>query len=183
MPKPLWAPWRLEYVEHADELDRCIFCEPGAGAARPPRRARARRAEQVPVLVRPSARRAAPAPRRLRRAADDEALEIHRLGARGVEALRAEYAPHGHNLGWNLGRVAGAGIEDTCTCTSCRAGTATRTSCRCSATSRSCRRRSSAPRSACARISTSDGCCLPRGPPPPTCGDAAAPIPRPPSRG
>ena len=28
MPKPLWAPWRLEYVEHADELDRCIFCEP-----------------------------------------------------------------------------------------------------------------------------------------------------------
>ena len=28
MPKPLWAPWRLAYVEHADELDRCIFCEP-----------------------------------------------------------------------------------------------------------------------------------------------------------
>src|SRR6476660_9130886 len=28
MPKPLWAPWRLEYVQQADELDRCIFCEP-----------------------------------------------------------------------------------------------------------------------------------------------------------
>ena len=28
MPEPLWAPWRLEYVQHADELDRCIFCEP-----------------------------------------------------------------------------------------------------------------------------------------------------------
>src|SRR3954451_16258358 len=28
MSKPLWAPWRLAYVEHADELDRCIFCEP-----------------------------------------------------------------------------------------------------------------------------------------------------------
>jgi len=27
-PKPLWAPWRLEYVQHADELDRCVFCEP-----------------------------------------------------------------------------------------------------------------------------------------------------------
>ena len=27
-PQPLWAPWRLAYVEHADELDRCIFCEP-----------------------------------------------------------------------------------------------------------------------------------------------------------
>ena len=43
---------------------------------------------------------------------DEEALEVHRLGARGIEALRAEYEPHGHNLGWNLGRVAGAGIED-----------------------------------------------------------------------
>ena len=28
MPKPLWAPWRLEYVQHADELGRCIFCDP-----------------------------------------------------------------------------------------------------------------------------------------------------------
>ena len=28
MPKTLWAPWRLDYVQHADELDRCIFCEP-----------------------------------------------------------------------------------------------------------------------------------------------------------
>ena len=28
MPKPLWAPWRLEYVEQADELPGCIFCAP-----------------------------------------------------------------------------------------------------------------------------------------------------------
>ena len=30
----------------------------------------------------------------------------------GIEALRATYAPAGFNLGWNLGRVAGAGIVD-----------------------------------------------------------------------
>src|SRR5215470_11570555 len=28
MPKPLWAPWRLEYVEQVDERPGCIFCEP-----------------------------------------------------------------------------------------------------------------------------------------------------------
>ena len=31
MPKPLWAPWRLEYVTHADEQQGCVFCAEGAG--------------------------------------------------------------------------------------------------------------------------------------------------------
>ena len=28
MPKPLWAPWRLEYIQQADETAGCIFCDP-----------------------------------------------------------------------------------------------------------------------------------------------------------
>jgi len=43
---------------------------------------------------------------------DEEALEIHRLGAQGMEALRAVFAPEGFNLGWNIGRSAGAGVPD-----------------------------------------------------------------------
>jgi ATP adenylyltransferase len=112
MPKPLWAPWRLEYIQQADELDRCSFCEPepellvhdGAFAL-------------VVLNKFPySSGHLLVAPKRhlgdFGALSDEEALEIHRLGARGVEALHTEYATGGHNLGWNLGRVAGAGIED-----------------------------------------------------------------------
>jgi ATP adenylyltransferase len=43
---------------------------------------------------------------------DDEVLELHRLAAHAIAALEAEYRPDGHNLGWNLGRAAGAGVVD-----------------------------------------------------------------------
>jgi ATP adenylyltransferase len=43
---------------------------------------------------------------------DDEALEVHRLAGAGVAALAEAYGPEGYNLGWNLGRVAGAGVLD-----------------------------------------------------------------------
>ena len=26
MTKPLWAPWRLEYIQAADEQEGCVFC-------------------------------------------------------------------------------------------------------------------------------------------------------------
>jgi ATP adenylyltransferase len=110
--KPLWAPWRLEYIEQADELDRCIFCEPEEDLV-------VARAEQALVIVNRfpyASGHLMVAPRRhtgdfggLHAA---EAAEVHGLAAAGLAALRETYAPHGFNLGWNLGRVAGAGIED-----------------------------------------------------------------------
>jgi len=30
MTKPLWAPWRLEYIKQADELEGCVFCAEAA---------------------------------------------------------------------------------------------------------------------------------------------------------
>ena len=111
MPKPLWAPWRLEYVESADELDRCIFCEPEEELL-------VHRAAHALVVLNKfpySSGHLLVAPHRhlgeFGALSEDEAAEVHGLAARGIEALRAEYAPHGFNLGWNIGRVAGAGIE------------------------------------------------------------------------
>ena len=112
MPQPLWAPWRLEYVQHADELGRCIFCEPEEELLVH----RGARALAVLNKFPYSSGHVLIAPYRhvgeFGELDEAEALEVHRLAARSIEALRVEYAPHGFNLGWNLGRVAGAGIED-----------------------------------------------------------------------
>jgi ATP adenylyltransferase len=112
MPKPLWAPWRLEYIEHADEGERCIFCDPEDDLVVHRGRAAFVLLNRFPytsghLMVAPFRHVGA-----LEELDDGEALEIHRLAVGALAALRAEYAPDGHNLGWNLGRVAGAGIVD-----------------------------------------------------------------------
>jgi ATP adenylyltransferase len=112
MPKTLWAPWRLDYVQHADELDRCIFCEPEEELLV----ATGEHALAVLNKYPYASGHLLVAPKRhvgdFAALADDEALEVHRLASAALAALAKVYAPHGFNLGWNIGRVAGAGIED-----------------------------------------------------------------------
>jgi ATP adenylyltransferase len=114
----LWAPWRLEYVQNADKQDGCIFC---AAAASDDDEGQlvVHRGDHAFVLLNkfPYASGhllVAPYRHGLNFGDLDEAeiLEIHRLGAQGLEALAATYAPEGYNLGWNIGRIAGAGIPD-----------------------------------------------------------------------
>jgi ATP adenylyltransferase len=117
MPKPLWAPWRLEYVTHADEQSGCVFCAEAAGEVEDSLVVhRGDRAFAVlnkfpyssgHLLIAPFAHVG-----ELAEIGDDAALEVHRLALGAIEALRAVYEPDGFNLGWNLGRVAGAGIAD-----------------------------------------------------------------------
>jgi ATP adenylyltransferase len=115
--KPLWAPWRLEYIGSADEQEGCIFClaaeaddEPGLVV---------RRGEAAFVLLNKfpyaSGHLMVSAYRHVGDFAeltDPELVEIHRLAGHGMGALAQLYGPQGYNLGWNLGRIAGAGVVD-----------------------------------------------------------------------
>jgi ATP adenylyltransferase len=114
----LWAPWRLEYVQNADAQDGCIFCT-AAASDDDEGRLVVHRGERAFVLLNRfpySSGHLLVAPYRHGPNFGDldaaEILEIHRLGAEGLEALAATYGPAGYNLGWNVGRIAGAGIPD-----------------------------------------------------------------------
>ncbi len=117
MTKPLWAPWRLEYIEHADEQDGCVFCIAAEGDDEGG--LLVHRGREAFVLL----NRFPYASGHLMVASyrhvgdfselgDAEALEIHRLTGVGIGVLAQVYGPQGFNLGWNLGRVAGAGVVD-----------------------------------------------------------------------
>ena len=117
MTKQLWAPWRLEYMQSADEQEGCIFCTAAGGDDE--ERLVVHRGESAFVLLNkyPYATghlMVAPYSHagELSELSDAEALQVHRLAERGLAALAEVFAPQGYNLGWNLGRIAGAGVVD-----------------------------------------------------------------------
>ena len=119
MAKPLWAPWRLEYIEQADEQHGCVFCREASGEVAETESLVVGRGATGFVLLNKfpyASGHLLVAPLRhegeLGGLTETEALGLHRLAVESVEALALAYRPDGFNLGWNLGRVAGAGIVD-----------------------------------------------------------------------
>ena len=118
MTKPVWAPWRLEYIATADEQRGCVFCDEAADALGEGSLLVHSGSEAIALLNKfpYSSGHLMIAPRRhvglLGDLTESEALEIHRLATRAVAVLDEVYGPNGFNLGWNLGRAAGAGIAD-----------------------------------------------------------------------
>jgi ATP adenylyltransferase len=47
----------------------------------------------------------------LQELAEPTVTELMSLAQRGMHALETGYSPHGYNVGFNQGRVAGAGVE------------------------------------------------------------------------
>ena len=115
--KQLWAPWRLEYIKSADEQPGCLFCEATAGDDE--ERLVLHRGDHTIALLNKfpySSGHFMVAPVRhvgeFGELEDEEVLELHRLASAGMGALAETYAPQGYNVGWNLGRTAGAGVVD-----------------------------------------------------------------------
>ena len=117
----IWAPWRLEYVKDAakDNESECIFC---AGLADGPEHDAENlivsRGEHCFVILNKypytnGHLMVAPYEHVAELQALDEqtTAELMSLAQRGKTALQSSYAPHGYNVGFNQGRVAGAGVE------------------------------------------------------------------------
>jgi ATP adenylyltransferase len=115
--RSLWAPWRLEYIQSADQQEGCVFCR-SAGLDDETGLV-VHRGEHAFVLLNrypyvSGHLMVAPYRHEGEFAAllADEALEVHSLSAQATDVLREVMSPQGYNLGWNLGRIAGAGIVD-----------------------------------------------------------------------
>jgi len=118
--KPLWAPWRMEFIE-APRKPGCIFCDFPAEEGEERDRAnlvahRSPRSFTIlnrypynngHVMVIPRAHASA-----LEDLAAADFADLHDELRRAVAVVRRIYRPEGMNLGMNLGRVAGAGIAD-----------------------------------------------------------------------
>jgi ATP adenylyltransferase len=119
MTRPLWAPWRLEYIQQAGEQTGCVFCAEAEGTIDASESLLVHRGDTAIALLNKypySSGHLMIAPIRhldeLADLLDEETLDIHGLAVEAVETLRMTYGPAGFNLGWNLGHIAGAGIAD-----------------------------------------------------------------------
>ncbi len=115
----IWAPWRLAYVKDAskDNEEECIFC---AKPAQDDDEANliVHRGERSFVIlnlfpytnghlmVAPYAHLG-----RLQELGSETLTEMMALAQRSMDRLEQVYDPHGYNVGFNQGRVAGAGVE------------------------------------------------------------------------
>jgi ATP adenylyltransferase len=115
--KHTWAPWRIEYIRMT-KPDGCILCD------KPKQKKDAAnyilfRGEKNFIMLNaypynPGHLLVAPFRHigSLEELTESERNEHYKLLTRGIEVLKAQLKPAGFNVGANLGRVAGAGIDD-----------------------------------------------------------------------
>ncbi len=114
----IWAPWRIEYILSDKKENGCVFCNAIRDSNDAERLIihRGRFAfvimNKYPynaghVMVVPNRHLSDPV-----ELSEQEQLEMFSLLNRALKAIRVALKPDGFNLGMNLSRVAGAGIDD-----------------------------------------------------------------------
>ena len=115
--RPLWAPWRIEYIRGEKE-NECFLCKMLAQENDRDNLLLFRGKTCAVVMNRfpyNSGHLMVFPNRHVADFADlttEEDLEMCELTRRAIAALRAVMAPEGFNLGTNLGSAAGAGLKD-----------------------------------------------------------------------
>ena len=115
--KPIWAPWRSQYVGGEKEPG-CVFCNALEGAENPANLVLAVGEQCFVVLNRfpYTTGHLMVLPKRhlgaFEELSAEEWAETGKLAASAKGALDELYGPDGYNMGLNLGEAAGAGIAD-----------------------------------------------------------------------
>ncbi len=113
----IWAPWRFAYVKDAAKNESCVFCEaPGAGDDEG--KLIVHRGELSFVILNlfpyTNGHLMVSPFEHLPRLQDVDAetlAEMMTLVQRAIAGLDEAYEPEGFNVGFNQGRVAGAGVD------------------------------------------------------------------------
>ncbi len=114
----IWAPWRMTYIRNASPEEGCIFCQAWEANEDRERLVLLRQKHALIMLNRYpyTCGHLMVAPLRhtaeMDDLSDDELLDLIQGVRRACALLRDVAAPHGLNIGMNLGKAAGAGIEE-----------------------------------------------------------------------
>ena len=116
--KQLWAPWRMTYIGQTAKEEACVFCQKIREEDAREALVLAHTGHSVVMLNKyPYANgHLLLAPKRHEKNLSDLSVEEYRdlseALRRSIDVVRQSYNPAGINLGMNLGKCAGAGIED-----------------------------------------------------------------------
>jgi ATP adenylyltransferase len=117
MMRKIWAPWRIEYIR-GEKAKECIFCQKSKENSDRENYILFRGANNFVILntypynpghlMVATYRHLAD----LEELSEEELFEHFDLVRKSARALTEAYKPQGFNIGINLGRIAGAGVED-----------------------------------------------------------------------
>jgi ATP adenylyltransferase len=116
--KAFWAPWRMEYILSDQEEAECIFC-PGDDRSKDSERLILHIGQMSMVMMNKYPYINAHllvAPLRhvsgLEQLSNEETMDLLLTVRKSIEILKKAIHPEGFNVGLNLGKVAGAGVEE-----------------------------------------------------------------------